>query len=298
MQEPLVSVVVPCYNHEEYVQECIQGIIDQDYKNIELIIIDDGSSDKSVEEIRAMVPVCKERFERFEFRYRENRGLCATLNEALDWCKGEFFAPIASDDVLLPYKTTFQVNEYLAINRQDIAGIFGRIIAFSNDSPPNTAHSGSGSRSIYNFLDIFLRKSKNPAPTAMIRVEKLRRVGGYDTSIKIEDFYLWLKLTENSDSLLYIDQPLALYRQHPRNISKNSDVMLHSLLEILRNYSGHDFYKEAVARSYLIHAGYMAKNRKFSSISYLYLGLRKCPGLIFSKLFLAFFYRVYLGIIS
>jgi alpha-1,3-rhamnosyltransferase len=79
----------------------------------------------------------------------------------------------------------------------------------------------------------FLENQKKPAPTAMIRVEKLRRIGDYNASVKIENFYLWLKLTENSDSLLYIDRPLAFYRQHPRNISKNYDVMLHSLLEKL-----------------------------------------------------------------
>ena len=99
--QPLVSVVIACYNHENFVQDCVQSIIDQTYENIELIIIDDGSKDGSVEKIQEMIPACKQRFVRFEFRYRPNKGLSATLNEALEWCEGTYFSPIASDDILL-----------------------------------------------------------------------------------------------------------------------------------------------------------------------------------------------------
>ena len=95
--QPLVSVVIPCYNHESFVQDSIQSVIDQTYQNIELIIIDDGSKDGSVEKIKEMIPACQERFIRFEFRHRPNKGLSATLNEALEWCEGEFFSPLASD---------------------------------------------------------------------------------------------------------------------------------------------------------------------------------------------------------
>ncbi|MCD2506173.1 glycosyltransferase family A protein, partial [Staphylococcus aureus] len=73
-------------------------MIDQDYENIELIIIDDGSKDNSVIKIQEMVECCKQRFTRFEFRSRANIGLSATLNEALEWCEGEYFSALASDD--------------------------------------------------------------------------------------------------------------------------------------------------------------------------------------------------------
>lgn len=76
--QPLVSVVIPCYNHESFVQDSIQSVIDQPYQNIELIIIDDGSKDGSVEKIQEMIPACQERFVRFEFQYRPNKGLSAT----------------------------------------------------------------------------------------------------------------------------------------------------------------------------------------------------------------------------
>lgn len=77
--QPLVSVVIPCYNHEQFVQEAIQSVIDQDYTNIELLIIDDGSKDSSAEKIEKLIAVCKQRFNRFEFKSRANKGISATL---------------------------------------------------------------------------------------------------------------------------------------------------------------------------------------------------------------------------
>ena len=109
--QPLVSVVIPCYNHESFVQDSIQSVIDQTYQNIELIIIDDGSKDGSVEKIKEMIPACQERFIRFEFRHRPNKGLSATLNEALEWCEGEFFSPLASDDRYFRNKVLSQVEK-------------------------------------------------------------------------------------------------------------------------------------------------------------------------------------------
>ena len=65
---PLVTIAIPCYNHEQYVQDSIQSIIDQSYSNIELIIIDDGSKDNSVLKIQELISICTNRFSRFEFR--------------------------------------------------------------------------------------------------------------------------------------------------------------------------------------------------------------------------------------
>jgi alpha-1,3-rhamnosyltransferase len=101
MHNSLVSVIIPSYNHALYIEECITSVINQDYKLIELIIIDDGSTDISVDKINLLVDVCKNRFLRFKFIARENRGLAQTLNEGLQWCEGEYIQCLASDDLIL-----------------------------------------------------------------------------------------------------------------------------------------------------------------------------------------------------
>lgn len=75
---PLVTAVIPVYNHEKYVAESVRSILDQTYRNVELIIINDGSKDRSHEVVLSLVDECKQRFVRFEYINRENRGLSAT----------------------------------------------------------------------------------------------------------------------------------------------------------------------------------------------------------------------------
>ncbi len=124
-EQPLVSIIIPCYNHANFVQDCIQSVIAQTYQNIELIIIDDGSKDETVEKIQKLVTQCTERFVKFEFRHRPNKGLSATLNEALEWCQGEYFSAIASDDMMLNDKIEIQIDFLKNSIDSTIVGVFG-----------------------------------------------------------------------------------------------------------------------------------------------------------------------------
>lgn len=99
---PLVSIGIPAYNHERYVQECIQSIIDQDYPRIELIVIDDGSKDKTWDKIQEMRPACERRFERLVMETQPNQGTAVTCSRIELLQSGEFIGIIASDDKYLP----------------------------------------------------------------------------------------------------------------------------------------------------------------------------------------------------
>ena len=243
---PLVSVIIPCYNHAEYVQDCIQSVIDQDYSNIELIIIDDGSKDNSVLKIEEMRTVCNARFVRFEFRHRSNLGLCATLNEALEWCNGVYTASVASDDIWMKHKTSAQV-EYLNHNPNSI-GAFGGIILIDQHGQKTMDIARDSQK--YKFNDIFLHKHFLPAPTNLCRTEKLKQ-NAYNPNLKIEDWDMWLQLTKENGSLDYIDDNYAFYRRHDNNLSGNLDIMHNGRLEIIEQYPSHIKYKEAIAAAHL-----------------------------------------------
>lgn len=274
---PLVSVIIPCYNHAEYVQECIQSVIDQDYANIELIIIDDGSKDSSILKIEEMLVVCEERFVRFEFRYRANQGLCATLNEALEWCEGLYTASVASDDVWMEHKTSKQV-QYLNQNLNCI-GVFGGII-FINQLGQRVNDSVRSSEK-YTFDDIFLHNHFLPAPTSLCRTVKLKQYK-YDPNLKIEDWDMWLKLTSEDGTLDYIADNYAFYRRHDSNLSKNLDIMHRGRLEIIEQYHAHMKYKEAIAVAYL--ASYFESDDR--KIYFLQKAVIYFPPVLFSSKFL------------
>lgn len=295
--QPLVSVAIPCYNHEQFVQESIQSVIDQDYENIELIIIDDGSKDSSVKKIQEMIPACKDRFVKFDFRSRPNKGLCATLNEALEWCEGEYFSPIASDDILLPYKISTQITFFKNTSNSSIVGVFSKISTFSDKKPFHRNIRSLKSRE-YCFNDILLRKSKLPAPSVMIKKNSIISIGGYDVTMTVDDLYMWLRLTENGNKLAFIDQVLVLYRRHSENLSKKHKIILSGVLNIIARYKNHPAYREAISRSYLVHAGDLAENKNIYAFKYFLKAIICFPRIITSRLVLVFFYRTILGVLN
>lgn len=235
--QPLVSVVIPCYNHENFVQDCIQSVIDQTYQNIELIVIDDGSKDSSVMKIQEMVAKCKTRFTRFEFRNRQNKGLSPTLNEALEWCEGEYYSAIASDDMMLPEKIIIQIN-YMIKNKKCNA-LFGGYKLIDNFN--FVISDQKKENKIYSFNEIFLHQHDLPAPTQLIRMDSLKSIGGYNAEVIIEDWYMWLKLSKIGE-IHYISEYLSLYRYHLDNLSRKVEIMNIGRNQVLDEYKCEKLY--------------------------------------------------------
>ncbi len=255
MTNPLVSVIVPSYNHSKYIQECLESIISQSYHEIELIVIDDGSTDGSVAIVEGMVARCVSRFTRFEFRARENRGLLPTLNEGLEWASGSYLCAVASDDVWLKEKTALQVTELA--RDSEVAAVFGGMALIDGEGKHLRTIRRKGSHS---FGDIFFHRHFLPTPTAMMRLELVRAIG-YDENIKIEDWYMWLQLAQYG-RLETLDDVLALYRQHGTNMSGNGSFMYEEGMKILARFSSHVDYKRAVSEYELAMAALLAPSNK------------------------------------
>ncbi|OCL91218.1 glycosyltransferase family 2 protein [Aliarcobacter thereius] len=281
---PLVSVVVPCYNHEKYVKETIESIINQTYQNIELIVIDDGSKDNSVKVIESLIPKCKERFSRFEFRHRPNKGLCATLNEALEWCDGKYYSACASDDVLIENKIELQV-KYMQNNPKSI-GVFGGIQMI--DDKKNIIKTISKPNTKYTFEDIFLHKHFLPAPTALLKLNSVKNIGGYREELIIEDWSMWLFLTEQGQTLDLLENVLAKYRRHDGNLSVQSEKMHKGRLQIIDLYKKHKLYKEALSRVYIIKAREAIKVNDKESLNSIFKSILNQPKIIFSIPFIKY----------
>lgn len=293
--QPLVSIVIPCYNHENFVQESIQSVIEQTYQNIELIIIDDGSNDNSVEKIQEMIPACQERFVRFEFRHRPNKGLSATLNEALDWCQGSYYSAIASDDMLLQSKIAIQVEYLENPNNVKCAGVFGNVIYIDNNSDYLRE-----SRLLFKrnkFEDIFLQNYSILAPTQLLRLDLVRKVGYYDEDVKIEDYYMWLKLTfSNKFHLDSLEDCFVKYRAHENNSSKNFHLMHQERLKVLKSYMKFDSYNKAVSLSYLMYAHDILRQNKIESLKAFKMSFINYKRIIFSKFAQLYLARLLYGL--
>lgn len=279
---PLVSIIIPCYNHSKFIRKTIESVVAQDYLNIELIIIDDGSKDDSVACINELLELCQKRFKRFEFRHRENKGLCATLNEALHWCQGVYFSPTASDDFLAKNKISKQVSAFIELGNPNLAGVFSGVnIIDEHDRVVKTL----GFESFFGFKDIFLRKAFIPGQAVMLSRNIVLSVGGYDERKRIEDLYLFLKISEKGFVFKSIKEGLVFYRRHDDNLSSKSDIIWGAVYSILLDYKNDPLFKEALSRSMMIHAHDLQRSSKIKSLNFVFKSVNNYPRIIFSSSF-------------
>jgi alpha-1,3-rhamnosyltransferase len=243
--EPLVSFIIPCYNHEHYVQACIESVIGLAYANVELLVIDDGSRDGSREKVLEMWKACELRFARFEFMaHEENRGLSATLNEGLAWCRGKYYAVIASDDAVLPH----QLTTLLPLLEEDgrLAAAFGGL-EYVDEVGMRLGWS-ERREMMHSFDELLLQIRQPPAPGALLRREAVLQVGGYDAEISFEDWYMWLRLTQAGWGLRSVGTAVAKYRRVRDGLSQNYRKMYMGRMQVLSEYHSHSLHARAMSR--------------------------------------------------
>ncbi len=275
---PLVSVVVPCYNHEKYVKETIESIINQTYKNIELIVIDDGSKDGSVQVIQEMADKYG-----FTFIHRPNKGLSATLNEGIKLSKGKYFSAIASDDILMLEKIEKQV-EFMESN-PEYGMCYGKIVYFE-DSIKNTSEYSNSNKQGWVFDDLLNYGCFIPAPSTFMRKEVFETVGEYDENLWIEDWDMWLRISQKYQ-VGYIDEYLAYYRKHDTNISSQSLKMYKAEKQILEKYKDYENFDNVIKNKKIVWFSLLSRKYKkeamkyfMHSIKYLFVDIRVLKALI------------------
>ena len=235
---PLVSVIISCFNHEDYVQACIESVVRQTYSNIELIVFDDGSSDNSPAILKALGEK-----HGFFFQAQENIGLSGTLNKALAMAKGKYINPLGSDDILMLDKVEKQV-AFLE-QHDDISMLGGNILCIDETGVITPKQRFTAYREV-DFDGVFLNLKSGPsAPTTMIRADVLREIGGYNPKNNLEDLYLWLKVTHSGHKIAVLNDVLAYYRIHGTNTTKKYRFMTESILDIYADYQDHPAYARA-----------------------------------------------------
>lgn len=252
---PLVSVLIPAYNHENYIQKTIESIINQTYPNIELIILDDGSKDKTWEKITELKPKCENRFVKIHFETKQNEGTCITLNKLLKLSSGEFVYIIASDDLSKPQAIEKEVKflqdnpDYaLAVGDNEYVDSIGKQI-FRTQKAFTSNIKNAKYKTVKEFLSSKLKidflsddfgsyktlYKENYIPNGyLIRKNIFETIGNFTKNAPLEDFWLMLQISKYK-KMKYIDEILFSYRIHDTNTIGNSTRM-RELTTKTRNY--------------------------------------------------------------
>jgi glycosyltransferase involved in cell wall biosynthesis len=249
MPPPFVSIIAISYNHAPFIQEALFSILQQDYPNIELIVVDDASIDKSQEAIKHFFESHQVNFPTYFIFHQENQGNCKSFNEALALCKGRYIIDFALDDVMLPERIGRQVVFFEQCSPQ--TGIIfsnAEIIAENGDfiKYHYALDSNGTTRSLPPQGKVFrelLAKHFICPPTMMMRKTMLSELGGYDESLAYEDFDLWIRASQNYE-FAYQDFVSTRYRQSQQSLSqkfyqKKQNPLLHSTLIVLEKAFGY-----------------------------------------------------------
>jgi len=232
---PLVSVIVPSYNHGQYIYDTIESIVNQTYKNVELIVIDDGSIDDSLKILESLSNKYN-----FTFIHRNNKGLSATLNEGLHLSRGEYICVCASDDKYPLDKIEKQI-DFIEKN-QNYAMVFGNYIIFNNNGDEKKMIN-KYSKSGWIFNDLIVNRFHIHITSALIRKKVFESVGGFDETLYVEDWDMCIRIA-NKFPIGYMNQYLAYYRKHDTNMGSHGWKMYEAKVASLKKWKSLDNYDE------------------------------------------------------
>ena len=214
--KPLVSVLIPCYNCDQYVKEAVKSIIEQSYTNLEILVIDDGSTDNTGNILKELA---KEDTRIVYIKNEKNLKLIATLNKGLDLCKGKYIARMDADDISVPTRIEKQVD---FLEKHSNIGIVGADIEFF----------GGNKRSIWktNTEDKYIRTDLLfgtcfAHPVVMMRTSILREHHLYynDDYPHAEDYKLWCDIAQYT-KLANIPEVLLYYRVNDNQVSNKYNL--------------------------------------------------------------------------
>ena len=226
MAEPVVSIVLPVYNGEEFLAEAIESVLAQTFADFELIMIDDGSTDGS----QQILHEYERRDSRVRVVVRENRGLATTLNDSIDLACGVWIARMDQDDIALPQRLEHQL-EWLERTGADIAGSWVRRFGTSDKRVVKLRQTDEAIKMEMLFCSPFAH------PAVMMRAALVKRLRYDPAWEKAEDYDLWVRAAETGWRMTNVPEVLLLYRVHSAQIStKTSKRQQQQGEEIQRRY--------------------------------------------------------------
>ena len=237
--QPLVSVVVTCYNYGKYLKNCLESVLNQTYKNIEILIVDDGSTDNTAELMKNFIGTAN-----IKYIYQNNAGQSRAKNVGIKNANGDFIAFLDADDLWCAEKIKKQISFF---GKNEVGVVYCKAKYFDEDddevifeltSPYIQPKRGKVTEAL--LLDNFV-----PFSSSMVRKECFEKFGVFDETLKMGiDWDLWLRIS-TAYEFDFVDEQLFYYRiGHNGQMSKNVEVRQQCSDRIMERFLAH--YPETV----------------------------------------------------
>lgn len=214
MQGPLVSVIVPVYNGERYLDTTLKSIFDQDYEPIEIIVVDDGSTDKTAEIVKSYSIV--------RYIYQSNQGPSVARNTGIAAAQGEFVAFLDADDLWVPQKLSLQVGYLIQNSEKGLVYAHRRMIIEEGVEPPHW-YSADDTPALF-------------AGAVVVRKNVFEKVGVFNPAYRFGENAEWLSRVKDAGILLdVLPETLLICRIHTHNQTYHSKEMRSSVLKALKS---------------------------------------------------------------
>jgi glycosyltransferase involved in cell wall biosynthesis len=220
---PKVSIIIPNHNYAQYVREAVVSALGQTYRSFEILVIDDGSTDDSLEVLSAFASD----HPRVRVYSQENRGLAATRNIAIGLARGEYILPLDADDLIHPEFLAHTVPVLEA--NQTVGFVYTQMVWFGDVEQL---------RSHWEYDFELLKRGNFVNVSSLFRKQAWSDVGGYDEVMQgYEDWDFWIGLAEQGWIGQLVREPLFFYRRHGRSMIDGCDENREQLMEqIKRNH--------------------------------------------------------------
>jgi len=246
---PKVSAIVPVYNGDRYLREAVESALKQNYPDLEIIVVDDGSTDKSGEIANQLA---KDFPQQVKTVHQPNSGLVGARNTAIAHATGDLLALLDSDDIWLPN----HISESVAVFEKEkaVGLVHANIILINSEghvlNTPNNRRWSANQQEAWQ--QIFLRNEHVSCATAVFRRSIIDRIGGFDIDFNrlgCEDRDMWLRISAVSN-VSYIDAVHAKYRIHESNMSKSIDKMHQARMKLIYKHASEDMKNNVIRRAY------------------------------------------------
>ena len=238
---PLVSYIIPSYNHAQYIEQAIDSVLNQNYEPIELIVVDDGSKDNTAEVV-----------EKYQNNPRvtiilnqKNSGQSVVVNQALKIAKGVYVGMLPSDDWLLPDKTQLQVNKFGSVG-EEVGIVYGKGARFFEyeDGRSEIIETNYDMQRGKITADLVMQGNFIYPITPLFRKECFERYP-FDESYTAEGEAIYLKLSL-SYQFDFVEEVVGVMRDHLDNTGKKTDLMYEENLRYLNDFFAREDLPEEV----------------------------------------------------